>query len=99
MARTASVSCGCERFSAILAFCKPSPDRRSDGSLRTFQDGHQLVVGDETALLGAERLPLREQVGPLLLRHVEAEALDGDPERVDAALFPEDDRPFGPHQL
>src|SRR4029453_14298340 len=62
-------------------------------------DGLELLVGDEAALLGAQRLHLREQVGPLVLRHVEAESLDGDPDRVDAALLAEHDRALGADQL
>src|SRR5262249_31451320 len=59
----------------------------------------QLVVGDEAALPGPELLDPREQVGPALLRDVEPELLDLDPDRVEAALLAEDDRSLGADQL
>jgi len=55
------------------------------------REAPELVVGDEAALLGAEPLHLRQQARPLVLRHVEGELGDLDPDRVDAALLAEDD--------
>src|ERR1043165_985820 len=59
----------------------------------------QLVVGDETALLGADGFYRRDEDRPLRLGDVEAEPLDCKPDRVDAALLAEHDRALGGDQL
>src|SRR5438270_675153 len=62
-------------------------------------DAPELVVGDETALLRAEPLDRREHLSTPRLRHVEAELVCLDADRVEAALLAEDDRALGRHEL
>src|SRR6185312_17249162 len=71
----------------------------SGSAFAQSNESFELLVGDEAALLGAQCLHLLEQAGPLLLGHVEAEALDGDPDRVDPALLAEHDGALGADQF
>src|SRR5581483_4588116 len=70
---------------------------RSD--LELMDDGRELVVGDEPALLHPELLDGREHGRLPLLRDGEPELLRLDADRVEAALLAEHDRPGGRDEL
>src|SRR5439155_23115711 len=59
----------------------------------------EVGVGDESALLRAERLDLLEQLGAPSLGHVEAELLGLDADRVEPALLAQHDPARGAHEL
>src|SRR5689334_6632757 len=59
----------------------------------------ELVVLDEPALSRPQLLDPGEHLGPLLLRHVQPELVRLDPDRVEAALLAEYDRPLRVHEL
>src|SRR5207245_11284206 len=59
----------------------------------------ELLVGNEPALARAQRLHLREHLGPALLREVEPELLGLDPDRVEPALLAEPDPALGRDQV
>src|SRR6202008_2083708 len=75
----------------------PLPTTTASKSLNC--DLPELVVGDEAALLRAERLHLREHVRTPVLRQVDAALFRLDPDRVEPALLAEHDAPRRSHEL
>src|SRR5690349_882180 len=59
----------------------------------------ELVVADQSALPRAQLLDACEHLGPALLRHVEAELLRLDPDRVQPALLAQHDPALGRDEL
>src|SRR5205814_8203461 len=59
----------------------------------------ELVVGDETALLGAELLHGREQAAPGFVVELEAELVRLDPDRVEPALLAQHDSALGADEV
>ena len=68
---------------------------RGVGAQRPRELG-ELLVGDESALLGAAGLDRREQLALCVLGEVEPELGGLDADGVDAALLAEDDGALGP---
>src|SRR5439155_25958223 len=83
-----------ERSAAAASELMPLPTTTASYSAtREFQE---LLVRDEASLLRSATLHLVEQPPLLVLGQLEPELLGFDSDRVDAALFAEDDPPLGP---
>src|SRR4051794_7013015 len=83
-------------FASSAAQASPlTPLPTMTASKSAMRELAELVVGDEATLADAELLDAGEQVCPPFFRHVEAELLGLDADRVEAALLAQDDATFG----
>src|SRR4051812_34659873 len=86
-------------FASSAAHARPFPPLPTTIASWSANERPELLVGDEPALLGAELLDAGEQLRAPLLGDVEAELLGLDPDRVEAALLAEHDRPIRRDEL
>src|SRR5437588_388117 len=92
---TAEIS-GQSPWRAITAPAPTTQTRRSSAGIDQLAE---LVVADQPVLAHAERLDLGQQGRPVILGLLEAELLELDPDRVQAALLAEHDPPRRADQL